>query len=102
MANSLIENLSDKFQPARYTDDYRAAFMQIVEQKLAGQEIVAPTVAAEPKVMDLMAALKASVEAAKAGKKKAAPEPARAAAGGRGVKIAAKTSAAKPARRKTA
>lgn len=99
MANSLIENLSDSFQPERYTDDYRAAFMQIVEQKLAGQEIVAPTAVAEPKVMDLMAALKASVEAAKQGKKKAAPEPARA---GRGVKVAAKTSAARPARRKTA
>jgi DNA end-binding protein Ku len=103
MANSLIENLSDTFQPQRYTDDYRAAFMQIVEQKLAGQEIVAPTAAAEPKVMDLMAALKASVEAAKQGKKKAGAEPARAAAaGGRRVKVAAKTTTAKPAKRKTA
>jgi DNA end-binding protein Ku len=77
--------------------------MQIVEQKLAGQEIVAPTVAAEPRVMDLMAALKASVEAAKQGKKKAGAEPARAAApAARRVKVAAKTTTAKPARRKTA
>jgi hypothetical protein len=51
--------------------------------------------------MDLMAALKASVEAAKQGKKKAGAEPARAAAGRR-VKVAAKTTTAKPAKRKTA
>lgn len=101
MANSLIENLSDTFQPERYTDDYRAAFMQIVEQKLAGQEIVAPAAAPEPKVMDLMAALKASVEAAKAGKQKAAAPAAKAASAAR-VKVAAKTSAARPARRKSA
>lgn len=101
MANSLIENLSDTFQPERYTDDYRAAFMQIVEQKLAGQEIVAPAAAPQPQVMDLMAALKASVEAAKAGRQKAAPT-GKAAPARQTVKVAAKTTAAKPARRKTA
>jgi len=102
MANSLIENLSDTFQPERYTDDYRAAFMQIVEQKLAGQEIVAPALAPQPQVMDLMAALKASVEAAKAGRQKAAPAGKAAAPARQTVKVAARTAAAKPARRKTA
>jgi len=101
MATSLIDNLTDTFQPERYTDDYKAAFQQIVDQKMKGLKIVAPTAAQEPKVMDLMAALRASVEATKQGKKKPAEKP----AAGRAakVKVAAKTSAARPAaKRRTA
>jgi DNA end-binding protein Ku len=101
MATSLIDNLTDTFQPERYTDDYKAAFQQIVDQKMKGLKVVAPVATQEPKVMDLMAALKASVEATKQGKKKAAEKP----AAGRAakVKVAAKTSAARPAaRRRTA
>jgi DNA end-binding protein Ku len=101
MATSLIDNLTDSFQPDRYTDDYKAAFQQIVDQKLKGVQVTAPTPIQEPKVMDLMAALKASVEATRQGKKPAAPsaasgKPAR-------VKVAAKTAAARPAaKRRTA
>jgi len=101
MATSLIDNLTDTFQPERYTDDYKAAFQQIVDQKMKGLKVVAPAAAQEPRVMDLMAALKASVEATKQGKKKPADKP----AAGRAakVKVAAKTSAARPAaRRRTA
>jgi DNA end-binding protein Ku len=98
MATSLIDNLSDSFKPERYTDDYKAAFMQVVDQKMKGLKVTVPTPARETKVMDLMAALKASVEATKKGKKEPAARP----AAGR-VKVAAKTSAARPAaRRRTA
>lgn len=95
MATSLIDNLTDKFQPDRYTDDYKAAFQQIVDQKMKGLKVVAPTTTQEPRVMDLMAALKASVEATKQGKKKPAEKPAAAK-----VKVAAKTSASRPAARR--
>ena len=81
MARQLIQQLSGDFNPEEFTDEYRARMEQLVEQKVEGQEI---TVAAEPeeeptKVVDLMEALKASVEDAKkkkepagASKKKAA------------------------------
>jgi len=100
MATSLIENLSDTFKPERYTDDYKAAFQQIVDQKMKGQKVTVSAAAQEAPVMDLMAALRASVEATRQGKKKVvAAKPAARAR----VKVAAKTSAARPAaRRRTA
>ena len=100
MATSLIDNLTDTFKPERYTDDYKAAFQQIVDQKMQGLKVTAPTPTQEPRVMDLMAALKASVEATKQGRKAEAAKPAAKAAK---VKVAAKTAAARPAaRRRTA
>ncbi len=98
MATSLIENLSDAFKPERYTDDYKVALQQVVEQKLQGLEIVAPAPAPQAKVMDLMAALKASIEATK--QKKEAP--AKAVAARSRVKVAAKTVSRPAARRRTA
>lgn len=94
MATSLIDNLTDAFQPERYTDDYKAAFQQILDQKMKGLQVTTPAPAQEPKVMDLMAALKASVEATRQGKKAPAAKPA---AKDAKVKIAAKTSTARPA-----
>ena len=75
MAKSLIENLAEeKFEPERYHDEYREALETVVKAKLEGEEPVeAPHVDAEPKVMDLMEALKASVEAARKERKPAAP-----------------------------
>jgi DNA end-binding protein Ku len=103
MATSLIDNLTDTFRPERYTDDYKAAFQQIVDQKMQGLQVTAPTPTQEPRVMDLMAALKASVEATKQGRKAEAPKPAAKAAKAAKVKVAAKTAAARPAaRRRTA
>jgi DNA end-binding protein Ku len=70
MAESLIETLSGDFQPEQYSDNYREALQALIEAKIAGREVVAP---AEPAaetgtVVDLMAALRASVEAAKQGR----------------------------------
>ena len=75
VAYALIDLLHEPFDPAAYRDEYRDALMSIIEAKLEGHEYVAPAepAAASPAV-DLMAALKASVEAAKK-RKAAAPEP---------------------------
>lgn len=65
MAVNLIQNLSVDFDPSRYEDEYRKALWQVLEAKIAGQEVVAPTPEAQPSnVLDLMEALKASVQMA--------------------------------------
>jgi DNA end-binding protein Ku len=65
MAISLVETLAGTFDPTRYEDEYRTALQKVVEAKAQGQTIEAPEAAEEPRVMDLMDALKASVEAAR-------------------------------------
>jgi DNA end-binding protein Ku len=81
MAKTLIDNLTDHFQPDQFTDSYRERLEAAAGAKIAGEQVaVAPT--AEPtQILDLMEALKASVEATKA-KRDASdaeqPEPARA------------------------
>jgi len=101
MAVSLVENLTDTFQPDRYKDEYREAVEHIVEQKLAGQPVSEVARPREEKVTDLMAALKASIEATK---KKAAPpaEAAEPARGRPGRQAPAKKPAAETRRRKVA
>ena len=67
MAGSLIETLSGDFDPAAYTDSYREALQAVIDAKVAGREVVQPE-GAQPTsgtVLDLMAALRASVDAAK-------------------------------------
>jgi DNA end-binding protein Ku len=78
MARSLIENLTDEWDPDKYSDEYREALLQLIEKKVAGEEIeyVAPPEEA-PKVVDLMEALRQSVEATQKEEKKAAQKPAR-------------------------
>jgi DNA end-binding protein Ku len=72
MARQLIASLSEDFDPARFEDTYRNQVIDLIEQKAAGKtEIVAPPVAlTEDKVVDLMAALEASVKEAKAARKR--------------------------------
>jgi DNA end-binding protein Ku len=65
MAATLVDVLSDKFEPEKYHDGYRQALMELIEAKRKGQEIVTPPPAPAGKVIDLMAALRESVEAAK-------------------------------------
>jgi len=78
MAGSLIETLSGDFDPGQYKDSYREALQQVIEAKVAGQEVVAPADAQPTSgtVVDLMAALRASVEAAKKGRPESVAEPA--------------------------
>jgi DNA end-binding protein Ku len=68
MALSLIDNLSQDFVPADYQDRTREAIEAMIEKKIEGQEVVAPEGREPAPVVDLMAALKASVEATKARK----------------------------------
>jgi DNA end-binding protein Ku len=77
MAKSLIDNLTDAFKPEQFKDEYREALLDIVEKKVAGEEIEVVPEPEPTKVVDLMEALKASVEQTK---KKAAPK--KAATGG--------------------
>ena len=65
MARSLIENLTADWNPEEYRDEYREALLRIVEKKVAGEEIEIVEHEAPAKVVDLMEALKASVEAAR-------------------------------------
>ena len=65
MAEQLIGAMTAEFDPAAYHDDYREALLKLIEDKVAGQETVEP-VAPQPatNIVDLMAALEASVKAA--------------------------------------
>ena len=66
MAEQLIESLSAEFDPARYKDEHREKVLALIEAKAEGQEIVTSATSDEPtKVVDLMAALEASLAAAK-------------------------------------
>ena len=66
MAESYIDTLTEDFDPAQYSDDYRAALEELVNAKAAGHQVEQPEEPAQQgTVVDLMAALRASVEAAK-------------------------------------
>jgi DNA end-binding protein Ku len=73
MARSLIESLAEKFRPESYTDAYRDALEQLIARKMKGETRNVKRRKPEPKVIDLMAALQASVDQAKKGGKKATP-----------------------------
>ena len=69
MARSLIDSLTADFEPDKYRDEYRERVLELIEQKASGQEIVVQESAEEvPRVVDLMAALEASLAAVKGGK----------------------------------
>jgi DNA end-binding protein Ku len=66
MAEALVESLAGAFEPDKFHDDYREQVLGLIEKKAAGEEFEVPEPATEkPKIVDLMAALEASVEAAK-------------------------------------
>jgi DNA end-binding protein Ku len=67
MAGSLIESMAADFDPGQYTDNYREALQEVIDAKAAGREVAAPE-EEEPApsgAIDLMAALRASVERAR-------------------------------------
>ena len=71
MAQTLIASLADRFKPESYTDTYRAAVEDLIERKMKGEARNAKRRRPSPKVIDLMDALQASVEASKKKRKKA-------------------------------
>jgi DNA end-binding protein Ku len=101
MARSLVESMSGDFEPELYTDNYREALQSVIEAKIEGREVVE---AEEPQptagnVVDLMSALRASVDAAKKSRGQAeAPAAKKAPA----KKAATKAAAKAPAKKATA
>jgi DNA end-binding protein Ku len=106
MANSLIETMAGDFQPEQYGDNYREALQSLIEAKVQGHEVVAPAAPAADTgtVVDLMAALRASVEAARQGRGATSPADADAETepAPRAAKTARKSAAKKPPAKKAA
>ena len=71
MAKSLVDNLTDEWNPDEFKDEYREALLGIVEKKVAGEEIEVIEAPEPTKVLDLMEALKQSVESTKKEKRPA-------------------------------
>ena len=97
LATALIEKKAAPFDPEAFHDRYEEALRALIDRKLSGRRIARPA-EDEPEVrpsnvVDLMAALKASIEKAPAGKGKTAAKPA-----GKG-KAAAKAPPRRPARK---
>ena len=95
MAEQLIENLAEAFDPSRYTDDYRANVMKLIKAKMKGKKIKVEEPeeeAADTNVLDLMSKLRASLEQG-SGKKSAR---------GKRSGAAAKPKPTKTSKRKTA
>jgi DNA end-binding protein Ku len=77
MADTLIEAMSGDFAPEEYHDGYREALLSVIEAKTAGQVFPARAAPEEPdRSVDLITALQASVEAAKAARTKPVDVPA--------------------------
>jgi DNA end-binding protein Ku len=77
MAESLVASMAGDFDPQAYTDNYREALQQVIDAKVAGREVVEPETALPraDNVVDLMSALRASVEAAKRSRGEEPSEP---------------------------
>ena len=65
MAAQIIESLTREWDPGRYTDTYREQVLDFIERKAAGEEVVIEEEPERPEAVDLMAALEASLAAAK-------------------------------------
>lgn len=65
MAKLLINSMDTPFDPEKYKDEYQTKLRALIESKISGQEVVAAEAEDTNKVIDLMEALKASVEKAK-------------------------------------
>ena len=74
MATALIGQFKSSFEPERYEDSYRDALMKLIKAKQKGETITAVPAAEDEEPADLLAALKASVDAAKRSKGSARPK----------------------------
>jgi len=62
MAKSLVENLSGSFRPEKYDDTYRKELLDLIRAKAKGRKLPEPQEEEEAEVVDLMAALRESVD----------------------------------------
>ncbi len=72
LARQVIGTFEGPLNLHDYKDEYREGLQRIIDSKIAGEEVAAPEVAAPPRVVNLMDALKKSLDAVSAGKKKPA------------------------------
>ena len=72
LARQVISTFEQPLNLSDYKDEYREGLQRIIDAKIAGEEVVATTAGAAPKVVNLMDALKKSLDAVSAGKKKVA------------------------------
>jgi DNA end-binding protein Ku len=99
MARQLVSSLTATFDPEKYHDEYREELLSLIEKKASGEEIVAAPETEEPaKVLDLMAALEASLERAGAKQAKSGRAPAKKTA----ARSTAKTTKRAPTKRAAA
>jgi DNA end-binding protein Ku len=99
MAENLVGMMAMKFEPEEFKDEYKKALMEVVEAKVEKRQVIeAPEPEAETTVVDLMSALKASVEKAKKGETSRGRE----ARGGHESLVNKKTSAREKSARKKA
>ena len=97
MAEQLVASMTGDFDADDYTDEYRQALMAVIEKKVAGEK-PEPAARAEPtNITDLMAALEASVAAARQDRKAEADKPAAKAAPSKAKPTKARSSRAKKA-----
>ena len=76
MAEQLIAAMTGEFDPGQYRDEYRDALMKIIDSKVEGRDLAAAAPVEESgKLVDLMAALEASVRAAKEAREASSPPP---------------------------
>jgi len=71
MAKMLINSMDTPFDPAKYKDEYQLKLRKLIEDKIAGKEVVAAQPEAAGNVINLMDALKASVEQTQRGREPA-------------------------------
>lgn len=72
LAKQVIASFEGPLDLADYKDEYQEGLQKIIDAKIAGEEVVAPEEEAPPKVVDLMEALRRSLDQVSAGKKKTA------------------------------
>jgi DNA end-binding protein Ku len=72
LAKQVISTFEAPLDLTSYTDEYRAGLQRIIDAKVAGQEVVAPAEETPPKVVNLMEALRKSLDSVSAAKKKPA------------------------------
>jgi DNA end-binding protein Ku len=73
MAKSLVENLSESFDPEKYDDTYRKELLELLRAKAKGKKLPEPQEDEGGEVIDLMQALRESVEKTKRSARKRAP-----------------------------
>jgi DNA end-binding protein Ku len=72
LAKQVIENFEGELDLREYRDEYQEELQRIIDAKIAGEDVVAPTEEAPPKVVNLMDALRQSLDRVSTGKKKTA------------------------------